>query len=187
MSEANASKGQTKMILYEDILRAFQKRDVQYVIVGGIAFNLLGGERNTLDLDILVEMTDGNLRKIITILKKAGYHAKQPVDPMLIADKKTREDWTKNKHMKAFNFYKGESTYEEVDIIIDSPLDFKGAIKDAVKAKIRGLTLVVISPKNFIRMKKKSGRDVDLRDIAELKLVRGVRQCLNGKVREKRY
>src|SRR3989338_519783 len=98
------------MILYEDILREFQRRSVRYVIVGGVAFNLLGGERNTLDLDILVEMTDSNLRKIVAILKKAGYHVKQPVNPMLIADKRTREDWIKNKHMKAFNFYKGEKT-----------------------------------------------------------------------------
>ena len=55
------------MILYEEILREFQKQKVKYVLVGGIAFNLLGGERNTLDMDILVEMTDDNLGKIVRI------------------------------------------------------------------------------------------------------------------------
>jgi hypothetical protein len=160
------------MILYEDILRAFQKAKVKYVIVGGIAFNLLGGYRNTLDLDILVAMTDENLSKVVTILKKVGYHVKQPVDPMLIADQKTREDWIQNKNMKAFNFYKGERSYEEVDIVIDSPVTFEEADRDALKIRTRGLVLHVISPAKFIRMKKHSGRDKDLTDIEQIKIAR---------------
>ena len=162
------------MILYGEILREFQKEKVRYVLVGGIAFNLLGGYRNTLDMDILVEMSDENLLKIVNILKKAGYHVKQPVDPAKLADKKIRKDWIKNKNMKAFNFYKGERTYEEVDIVIDSPVDFKEAIKDALETRVGGLILKVISPENFIKMKKASGRDKDLKDIEELKIARSM-------------
>ena len=50
------------MIFYEAIFRAFQKQEVKYVLVGGIAFNLPGAMRNTADLDILVEMSDHNLK-----------------------------------------------------------------------------------------------------------------------------
>jgi len=160
------------MILYEEILREFQKKKVKYILAGGIAFNLLGGNRNTLDMDILVEMTDKNLRKVAAILKKAGYRVKLPVDPIMLSDKNTREDWIKNKHMKAFNFYKGEWTYEEVDIIIDSPVNFNDAYKKAIRKKINGVGLSIISPKDFIKMKKASGREQDLKDIKELKIVR---------------
>ncbi len=163
------------MILYEEVLREFQKQKVKYVLIGGIAFNLLGGYRNTLDMDILVEMSDENLFKVVNILKKEGYHVKQPVDPIMIADKKTRYDWIKNKNMKAFNFYKNETSYEEVDIVIDSPVDFKEAIRDAVRVKVSGLILKVISPRKFIKMKKYSGRDKDLKDIEEIKLVRNLK------------
>lgn len=163
------------MIIYEDILREFQRQKVKYIIVGGIAFNLLGGYRNTLDMDILVEMTDRNLFKIVNILNNAGYHVKQPVDPIKIADKKTRQDWIKNKNMKAFNFYKGERSYEEVDILIDSPVDYKEAYADAVEVKTSGLVLKVISPNKFIKMKLFSGRDKDLKDVEEIKLVRGLK------------
>ena len=159
------------MILYEEIFHEFQKQKVKYVLVGGIAYNLLGGNRNTLDLDILVEMTDGNLRKIVSILKKAGYYVKQPVDPMGIADKKTREDWINNKHMKAFNFYKSETGYEEVDIIIDSPVDYKKAIKKALKKKVGKLALTVISVEDLIKMKKYAKRNKDLKDIRELRML----------------
>lgn len=137
-----------------------------------MAFNLLGGYRNTLDMDILVEMTDDNLRKIVTILKKCRYRVHQPVDPLLIADKKTRESWIEDKHMKAFNFYKSQKSFEEVDIIIDSPVSFKEAAKDALKVKAGDLTIPVISVKDFIKMKKKSGRDKDVLDIKELTLLR---------------
>lgn len=159
------------MILYEEVFWEFQRHKVKYILVGGIAFNLLGGYRNTLDMDILVEMSDVNLFKIVTILKKAGYSVKQPVDPIRIADRKTRQDWIKNKHMKAFNFYKSERSYEEVDIIIDSPVTFEEANKDVVRVRIGDLILPVISKKNFIKMKKKSGRQKDLRDIEDIKII----------------
>lgn len=159
------------MIIYEEVLREFEKQKVRYLLVGGMAFNLLGGYRNTLDMDILVQMTDENLLKIVRILKKAGYHVKQPVDPEMIADKKTRRDWIQNKNMKAFNFYKSERSYEEVDIIIDSPVSFDKASKDAVRVKVDNLTLQVISKKDFIIMKKRAGRDKDLADIKELRLI----------------
>jgi len=159
------------MIIYEEILQKFQEQKVRYVLVGGIAFNLLGGYRNTLDMDILAEMTGSNLLKLVKILKEAGYHVKQPVDPILLADRKTREDWIKNKHLKAFNFYKSERSYEEVDIIIDSPVNFKEANRDAAKIKIGKLVLPVISKKNFIKMKKKAGRDKDIMDIKQISMV----------------
>src|SRR5437773_7639644 len=105
------------MIFYEKILKEFNKRKVNYVIVGGIALNLLGSMRNTADLDILAEMTDKNLEKIVKILKKFGFTVKIPVDPIGIADAKTRQEWIKHKHMKALNFYRRDS-FEQVDIII---------------------------------------------------------------------
>ncbi|MFA5143252.1 MAG: hypothetical protein WC522_03665 [Candidatus Omnitrophota bacterium] len=122
------------MIIYEEILREFQKQKVKYILVGGIAFNLLGGERATHDMDVIVEMSDDNLAKAVSILKREGYKIKQPVDPMEIANIKTRNDWIYNKNMKAFNFYKKDEM-KKVDIIIDSPVQYQKAEKDKVKIK----------------------------------------------------
>ena len=159
------------MILYEEVLREFQKQKVKYVLAGGVAFNLLGGERTTLDLDILVEMSDANLFKVVKILKKAGYHVRQPVDPLLIADKKTRQDWIKNKHMKAFNFYKDDE-FKQVDIIIDSPVQYQEAVKTCKKITHEDLVLPVVSIDNLIKMKTKGGRNIDKSDITELKKIK---------------
>ena len=158
------------MILYGEILKEFQKRNVKYIIVGGIAFNLLGGERSTSDLDILVEMGNANLAKIVKILTKRGYRVKQPVDPMGIADKSTREDWIHNKNMKAFNFYK-EEDFKEVDIIIETPVSFETAKKTIQHVKLDKITVPVISINNLIKMKREANRPIDQVDIQELQEV----------------
>ena len=163
------------MCFYEEIFKAFQKQKVKYVLVGGLAVNLLGSMRSTADLDILVEMSDDNLKKIVKILKKYGYRVKQPVDPMKIADKEIRKDWIENKHMKAFNFYK-EDELKEVDIIIESPVSFEEAKKSSISMKIDNLTLPVISINNLIKMKKKTKRTIDKLDIEELKKIKKFRK-----------
>ncbi len=159
------------MIIYEEILREFQKEKVKYVIVGGIALNLLGAMRSTSDLDILVEMSDANLTKVVTILKKNGYRVKQPVDPIGIADSNTRKDWIENKGMKAFNFYK-EDELKEVDIVIESPISFEEAKKSAIGITGGDITLPIISIDNLIKMKEATDRDVDKKDIQELKKIK---------------
>lgn len=163
------------MIIYEEILREFQKQKVKYILVGGIAVNLLGSFRNTLDLDVLLEMSDDNLKKAIGILKKKGYHIKQPVDPMGITKKAIREDWIKNKHLKALNFYK-DAELKEVDIIIDTPISYKDAKRDIVWITRADITLPVASIDNLIKMKKKTGRMIDKLDIGELKKIKKLRE-----------
>lgn len=163
------------MIIYEGILRDFARHRVKYLLVGGIAVNLLGSFRNTGDLDLLVEMSDENLAKIVRILKKRGYRVRQPVDPMGIADAKTRECWIHEKHMKAFNFYKDEEL-KEVDLIIDSPVSFAQAIRKANRIRVGTLSLPVISIDHLIKMKRKAGRDIDLLDLKELKRIQELRR-----------
>ncbi len=155
------------MMLYEEIFREFQRKKVKYVVVGGIALNLLGGNRSSFDVDMLVEMSDENLKKVVSILKREGYRVKQPIDPMDIAVKGIRTDWIRGKNMKAFNFYK-EKDMKEVDIIIDSPVQFEDAKKDYVRVKIGALNVPVVSIKKLIKMKKESGRSVDQLDIEML-------------------
>ncbi len=163
------------MILYEEIFREFQKQRVKYVIVGGIAVNLLGSLRSTADMDILVEMSNDNLKKVVEILQKKGYRVKQPVDPMGMANAEIRHDWINNKHMKAFNFYK-EKELMEVDIIIKSPVTFEEAQKKIARVKIEDLLLPVISIDNLIKMKSRTGRSRDKLDVEELKKIKKLKR-----------
>ncbi len=163
------------MIIHEDVLREFQNQKVKYVIAGGIAVNMLGSMRSTADLDILVEMTDENLAKIIAILKKNGYKIKQPVDPMKIADEDTRKDWIKNKHLKANNFYKDDGA-KEIDILIDTPISYEEAVKNAEQINTGDIVLPIISIDDLIKMKHGTGRGLDEIDIKELNMIKELRK-----------
>lgn len=159
------------MIFYEEIFRDFQKHKVKYVLVGGIALNLHGSLRNTADLDILVEMSNENLAKIVKILKKRGYRVRQPIDPLRIADPRLRKNWIRNKRMKAFNFYL-DHELKEVDLIIDSPVTYEEARKRASRIRVGTLSLPLISIDHLIQMKRRAGRAIDRLDIADLKRIK---------------
>ncbi|MCX5699790.1 MAG: hypothetical protein NTX01_08890 [Candidatus Omnitrophica bacterium] len=163
------------MFIYEEILRAFQKYKVQYMVIGGIAVNLLGALRSTADLDVLLEMSEDNLKKALAVLKKCKYRVKQPIDLVKIADKKTREYLISQKNLKAVNFYK-DGSFEEVDIIIEAPVTFKEAKKDITWARGSGISIPLISIDGLIKMKKKSGRIVDKLDIDALKRIKRLRE-----------
>jgi hypothetical protein len=163
------------MIIYEEILRAFQKEKVKYILVGGIAVNLLGSLRSTADMDILIEMSDENIKRVVRILKASGYSVKQPVDPLGLADKETREVLIRKKHLKAFNFYKKDGL-SEVDIIVDTPVDYTDAAKNKLYIKSGDIAIPVISINNLIRMKKNTDRNIDRLDIEELKRIKRLRK-----------
>jgi hypothetical protein len=156
------------MIIYEEILRAFQKEKVKYILVGGIAVNLLGSLRSTADMDILIEMSDENIKRVVRILKASGYSVKQPVDPLGLADKETREVLIRKKHLK--------DGLSEVDIIVDTPVDYTDAAKNKLYIKSGDIAIPVISINNLIRMKKNTDRNIDRLDIEELKRIKRLRK-----------
>jgi hypothetical protein len=162
-------------MFYEDIIREFNQNKIQFVVVGGVAFNLLGGTRATQDLDLLILMDDDNISRIIDILQKNGYKPRQPVNPLDFTNTEIREKWIMDKNMKAFSLFKDYQSYEQIDIIIDSPVDFENARKDAKVIKVDDLIIPVISINNLIKMKETAGRDIDKLDIKDLKIIMGIK------------
>jgi predicted nucleotidyltransferase len=75
--------------------------------------------------------------------------------------------------MKAFCFYK--QTGEQVDLIIDSPVQFAEAIKKARMIQVDGISLPVSSIDHLIKMKKNTGREKDRSDVCELKEIKKLR------------
>lgn len=163
------------MFIYEDILREFQKDGIKYIVIGGIAVNLHGALRSTADLDILLEMSEDNLKRFLVILKNNNYRSKQPIDPIQIVDKKIREYLVAEKNLKAVNFYK-KGGFEEVDIIIDSPFGFKEAKNDIIWVRSGSIRIPLLSIDGLIKMKKNSGRTVDKLDIDALRRIKRLRE-----------
>lgn len=121
-------------MFYEEVIRNLNNAGVKYAIEGGVAVNLHGHIRMTADLDIVLELEDSNLAKAITTLIESGFICKIPIDPMGLADSDTRNDWIKNKNMKALNFYRDN---EEVDLVVDTPVKYEEAKKQSLRYKIQ--------------------------------------------------
>jgi hypothetical protein len=85
---------------------------------------------------------------------------------MGLADSNTRNDWVKNKNMKALNFYRGT---EEVDLVIDSPVKYGDAKKKIFAVK--DTNYPVVSKEDLIKMKEVTNRQHDKDDIRKLKIL----------------
>lgn len=153
-------------MFYEEIIRKLNNAGVKYAIVGGVAVNLHGHIRMTADLDIIIAQEEGNIANVVTTLIESGFVCKIPVDPMGLADSKTRNDWINNKNMKALNFYRG---IEEVDLVVASPVKYEDAKK--IILAVKDTDYPIVSKEDLIKMKEVTGRDHDKDDIRKLKIL----------------
>ncbi len=157
------------MLDYISIFQELNKNRTRYIVAGGIAVNLYGIPRMTYDIDLLLELEDKNLERFLKMLKSWGFKPKVPVDIMDFAKKDKREDWIKNKNMKAFTLINPEWALSEIDIVIDSPVDFKKASKNVNLIVLKDVTIPIVSIDDLIEMKSNTGRRQDMADIRYLK------------------
>ena len=57
----------------QTVFASFQRNDVKYLVIGGIAAVLYGVPRATFDLDILIEPTNENAQKLLDALSELGF------------------------------------------------------------------------------------------------------------------
>jgi len=134
----------TEELDYLGIFKELNKKRIKYIVCGGVAVNLLGIPRMTYDIDLLLKMEDKNLKKFLELLNKWGFKPKVPVDMMDFAYKEKREEWIKRKNMRAFNLYNYKWSISEIDILIESPVSYKEAIKRALYKRVEGVRIPVI-------------------------------------------
>lgn len=161
-------------MLYEHIFQALNNQKVKYLVVGGVAVYLHGIPRFTKDLDLLVDMSPANLKRMIQAFEKIGYIPRIPVNALDFADPKKREEWIKEKNMKAFTFIQTKPPFEQVDIVFAGGISYQEAVKKKKKIVSKEVPLWVISIEDLIRMKSKAGRTQDQADIVSLKKVKRI-------------
>ena len=157
------------MLDYIAIFKKLNERNIRYVVVGGIAVNLYGVPRMTYDIDLILDLEDRNVERFLRLLKKWGFKPKVPVDIMDFAKSGKREEWIRNKNMKAFNLVNPEWAMSEIDIVINTPVDYKKASENINHIKLRDVSIPTISIDDLIKMKKKSDRQQDKADIRYLR------------------
>ncbi|MCK4352496.1 hypothetical protein KAW65_03715 [candidate division WOR-3 bacterium] len=161
---------------YESVFRGLNEQGVKYLVIGGIAVNLYGIMRATADLDIMVDLSQENVEKLVIALENLGYKPKVPVKAIEFADPEKRKMWQEKKHMHVFLFFHPEKLFEEVDVFVENLIDFETVGKDKKIVRAENIEIPIISIKHLIDLKKKAGRKQDISDIEALEQVRRINE-----------
>ncbi|MFH0775945.1 MAG: hypothetical protein V2A53_10770 [bacterium] len=142
------------MLDYLGVFRAFNERGIRYIVVGGLAVNLHGIPRMTYDIDLILYLEDENLRRFLGLLSEWGFKPEVPVDIMEFANKEKRDSWIQDKNMKAFNLVNPDWAMSEIDVVINTPIDYKKGIRNADYILLDDISLPTISMDDLIKMKQ---------------------------------
>ncbi len=145
----------------QDVFASFQEHEVKYVIIGGIAAILHGVPRATLDLDILIEATIDNGKRLLDALLEArlGTASLISVDELLAHEITIFRDRVR------------------IDVQIVTPgLRFEDAWQNRETMEYQDQEFYVASRDDLIASKRAAGREVDLEDVRLLELENGKHQ-----------
>lgn len=162
-------------MLYQEIIERMNEEGVEYLVVGGIAVNLYGYIRATMDLDLLVMLDRENADKFVKIVKGLGYKPSIPVKIEDFSDPIIRKKWIEKKDMKVFSVYNPKNEMEHVDVLMEEDIDFRSAFKRRQVIKSAGTNINLIGLDDLIHLKQMAGRERDLIDIRALKKIRELR------------
>jgi tRNA nucleotidyltransferase/poly(A) polymerase len=139
----------------QEVFASFQKHDVKYVVIGGVAAVLYGVPRTTFDLDILIEATPHNARRLLDALIDAGLGTAH----LITAEELLAEEITVFKDRV------------RIDVQTSTPgLNFPDAWQRRVKMKFQQQEFYVVDRQDLIASKRAAARKVDLEDVRILEL-----------------
>ncbi len=139
-------------------INALELSKVRYVLVGGYSVILHGYNRTTGDLDLWVEPTHNNYKK----LKQAFQIFGLPIEALPI------QDFLNVEEMDVFTFGRPPVSIDIMTAV--KGLDFKETYESSSSHKIDDTKVRVISLPQLRRAKQASGRNKDLDDLENLSL-----------------
>lgn len=155
-------------MFYLDLFQRLEEQQVRYLLVGGLAMNLHGVPRMTMDVDIALAMDRNNVEAFVELAKKMGLQPVAPVSIESLLDLALLRSWKREKGMFAFALKGQEAGSPTVDILIEPPIDVEAALQRASKRRLKDLSVTLVSLEDLIRLKSDTGRAQDKADIEHL-------------------
>ena len=157
-----------------DLIKLLTDKEIDFVLVGGLAVALQGYQRVTMDVDIVLAMDSGNLERFIAAVGNAGLRPTIPVPIESIARPDLIDQWHREKGMLAFSLRGVAAQATVLDVLVKPVVSYAELRRDAVVVDLGASRVAVASIPHLIKMKTGTGRGKDAIDIAELqKLVPG--------------
>lgn len=140
--------------VFNEFLSTFVSSRVRFLVVGGHALAVHGKPRYTDDLDVWIEPTPANAKRVVRALAAFGYEA----FALHEAEFATPDRMTRL----------GKPPLR-IDIMTSvTGLSFREAWAKRVRVRIEGLPLCFIGREEFLKNKAASGRAKDMADLALL-------------------
>src|ERR1043165_3871357 len=111
-------------IRFLDILNRLHDGRVRFVIVGGVAAALHGGQRVTFDLDIVPSLAPDSWIAAVDLLWALGARPRIPEPVERIRDVENVQRWRREKGMLALNFRTPDGS-TEVDLLVSESDKFE--------------------------------------------------------------
>ena len=137
------------------VFESLEKKEVKYLVIGGIAAVLHGVPRATFDLDILIEASSENATRLLEALENAGLGTASLITPesLLMNEITVFEDRVR------------------IDAQTRTPgISFEQAWQRREEMQYNNQRFYVVSRQDLIDSKRAAGRSVDLDDVRLLEL-----------------
>jgi hypothetical protein len=147
------------------VFRTLDRHGVRFVVIGGLGARLHGSPVITNDTDICYERSGENLERLASALRDLEARLRGVEDVPLQLDART---------LQAGDHFTFSTSAGSVDCL-GTPAGIGGfdeLARDAVRFDVDGLTILVASIEDLIRMKRASGRPKDLVEVEWLSAVR---------------
>jgi hypothetical protein len=162
-------------MFYLDLIRCLHVHDVRYLLVGGLAMNLHGVPRMTMDVDLVLTLDDANIDAFIECARELGLKPQAPVPLESLRDADQRRSWIEEKKLIAFALAGAPGT-PTVDVLLRHPLDLAASIARATVQRIDDLPVRLASIEDMIVLKQNTGRRQDEDDVEHLLRLKRERQ-----------
>lgn len=153
----------TQPTTFEDVLADLSQHNVKYLLVGGLAVALCGFVRTTLDIDILIQADEENIRRLLDRLKHFGEGSASELTPADFTLEEGSIRIVEDFPLDVFTIMSGD-TYEDL-----LPLSSTHQIDD--------VEISYLNAEGLIKLKSSSLRPQDQLDVQAL---RAIQQRQNG-------
>lgn len=160
-------------MFYLDLFRALNDHQVRYLVVGGLAMNLHGVPRMTMDIDLVLAMDEENLDRFIACAEQMKLAPVAPVNLVDLKNPQQRKQWAEEKHMVAFGLQAPAAGAPLLDILITPAIDVESALQRAVIQTVQEATICIAAVDDLIALKQAARRHQDMDDIQHLERLRG--------------
>jgi len=137
-----------------DLIKIFNRKRIEYVLIGGFAVNYYGYIRTTQDIDILILPSGENLLKVAEALKEFGFGKEGISRGLFESEGIVVHLGVEPNRIDIFTGLKGVSN--------------SGIFSRRMSIKYQGINLNIISFRDLIKCKKQSNRMKDKADVEEL-------------------